>query len=318
MDSVYDVIIIGGGAAGLTAGIYASRAKLKTLLIESTVHPSQITTTDFIENYPGFPDGIGGFDLIDKFKEQAARFGLESVYGAVQSIQKSPDGWQVSTEDEAYTGLSLIIATGSSYAKLGVPGEEEFIGRGVSYCATCDAPFYKNKEVVVVGGGDASMQEAMYLTKFAHKVTIIHRRDRLRANATLQEKVFANDKISFAWNSVLERISGDASVSGIKLKDVKTGKTSELKADGIFIFAGLNPNTEIFKGLITMNDKGFIQTDSDMQTSQKGIFACGDCIEKILHQVVTACGDGATAAFAAQLYVEELKGVSYDAPEKNK
>jgi thioredoxin reductase (NADPH) len=314
---MYDVIIIGGGAAGLTAGIYASRAKLKTLVIESAVSQSQITTTDIIENYPGFPEGISGFELIEKFRQQALRFGLEIATSDVQSIAKTQDnGWQVTTYDATYPALSVIVATGASYTKLGIPGEEEFTGRGVSYCATCDAPFYRDKDVVVIGGGDAAIQEAIFLTKFAKKVTLVHRRDRLRATALLQEKAFANERISFVWDCVVEKISGDNAVNKVRLKNLKDpDKSTELITDGVFIFAGLMPNTEIVRELVDVNEKGYILVDAHMRTSKSGIFACGDCTEKLLRQVITACGDGATAAFAAQHYVEELKGISYDKPK---
>lgn len=316
-DKLHDVVIIGGGAAGLTAGIYASRANLKALLIESPVSPSQITITDLIENYPGFPDGLSGFELIERFRQQATKFGLQIIAKDVTSIKGMQTGdikgWEIATDDEILHALSVIIATGSSPMKLNVPGEEEFAGKGVSYCATCDAPFYKDKDVIVVGGGDTAIQEALFLTKFAKKVTIVHRRGRLRATAFLQDKAFANNKVSFAWNSIVEEILGDTFVTGVRLKNVSPpAEYNEIPADGVFIFTGFKPNTDIVRGIVNMDEGGYIEVDPYMRTSQEGIFACGDCTYKLLKQVITACGDGATAAFAAQLYIEDLKDISYD------
>ena len=311
----YDVVIIGGGPAGLTAGMYAARADLRTLAIEGGSTVSQITVTDLIENYPGIPDGIIGSDLVDRLKKQAVQFGLKTASGDVTAVTKKrwgeTDGWEIVAGDMHYGTLSVIIATGANWRRLGATGEERFIGKGVSFCATCDGPFYRNREVAVVGGGDTAIQEALYLTRFAKKVTVVHRRDRLRATAILQKRAFANEKIAFAWNSTVESIEGLDLVQGIKLKDVKTGVTRELSVNGVFIFVGLTPNTAPFRELVAADQGGYIEVDANMQTSVPGIFACGDCIEKRLRQVVTACGDGATAAFSAQLSVEELKGVAY-------
>jgi thioredoxin reductase (NADPH) len=311
----YDVVIIGGGPAGLTAGMYAARADLRVLAIEGGSTVSQVTITDLIENYPGIPDGIIGSDLVERLKTQAVQFGLKTASGDVTAVTKKrwggTDGWEVAAGDMHYGTLSVIIATGANWRRLGAAGEERFIGRGVSFCATCDGPFYRNREVAVVGGGDTAIQEALYLTRFAKKVTVIHRRDRLRATAILQKRAFANEKIAFAWNSVVESIEGLDLVQGVRLKDVKTGATRELAANGVFIFVGLTPNTAAFQGLVAVDPGGYITVDANMQTSVPGIFACGDCTAKRLRQVVTACGDGATAAFSAQLYVEELKGEAY-------
>jgi thioredoxin reductase (NADPH) len=311
----YDVVIVGGGPAGLTAGMYAARADLRTLAIEGGSTVSQITVTDLIENYPGIPDGIIGADLVDRLKKQAVQFGLKTASGDVTAVTKKrwgeTDGWEIAAGDMRYGTLSVIIATGANWRRIGAAGEERFIGKGVSFCATCDGPFYRNREVAVVGGGDTAIQEALYLTRFAKKVTLIHRRDRLRATAILQKRAFANEKIAFAWNSVVESIEGLDLVQGIKLKDVKTGATRELAVNGVFIFVGLTPNTTPFRELVAADQGGYITVDANMQTSVPGIFACGDCIAKRLRQVVTACGDGATAAFSAQLYVEELQGVAY-------
>lgn len=313
---MYDVIIVGGGPGGLTAGIYASRANMKTLLVRSAFKPSLITTTDLIENYPGFPEGIGGLELVERFTQQALRFGLEIMDDDLSALSPTDidgkAGWQVSTSSGVFKALSVIISTGTEYAHLNVPGETEFTGRGVSYCATCDGPFYRGGSLVVVGGGDTAVQEALYLTNFAARVTIVHRRDRLRATAVLQDRAFSNDKISFAWNSVVEEILGESAVKAVRIRDVLDPRNvSTLDADGVFIFTGNIPNTAPFRGLVEMDGAGYIAVDSHMKTSARGIYACGDCTKKLLRQVVTACGDGATAAFAAYEYVSAIKGTSY-------
>lgn len=310
----YDMIIIGGGPAGYTAGIYAARAALKTLLIEGAGTVSQITITDIIENYPGIPDGIGGFELMQLFKKQAQKFGLEIIPRDVTAVKKSPDAkviWEVTDGDKIYKTISIIAATGAMWRNLGVPGESEFAGRGVSYCATCDGPFYRDRNVIVVGGGDTAIQEALFLTHFAKKVTVIHRRDRLRAAGMLQKKAFAEKKIEFVWNATLTEITGTDFVTGVKVKDVNTGKISAIEADGAFIFVGRLPYTGIFKGLVEMDKAGFIITDEHMRTPTNGIFAAGDCRAKLFRQVVTAAGDGANAVNSAELYIDEIKGQTY-------
>ncbi len=314
-ENVFDVVIIGGGPAGLTAGLYASRADLKTLCIEGGSTVSQISVTDLVENYPGI-EAIGGFDLVDRMRNQAVRFGARFASGDVASVEKDRigdiDGWRVKTTGDSFTTPAVIVATGANWRKLGVAGEEAFIGKGVSFCATCDGPFYRDREVVVVGGGDTAVQEALYLTRFAKKVTIVHRRDRLRATSVLREQASKNEKIEFAWNTVVSEILGEQSVKGVRLQNVKNpGDVKEIRADGIFIFVGLVPNTGFLEGVVKLDPQGYIITDDHMQTSAQGVFACGDCIRKLLRQVVTACGDGATAAVAAQHYVEELKGIAY-------
>jgi thioredoxin reductase (NADPH) len=316
MDPIpYDVVIIGGGPAGLTAGMYAARADLKALAIEGASSLSQITATDIIENYPGIPGGANGYELVERFKTQAAGFGLQTASADVTAVTPRTwgalPGWEIAAGEQRWGALSVILATGATWRHLGVPGEERFIGRGVSFCATCDAPMFRNREVAVVGGGDTAIQEAIYLTRFARKVTVIHRRDRLRATAILQKRALANEKIAFAWNSVVDSIDGLDLLQEVRLKDVKTGDKRTLAASGVFIFVGLTPNTEPFRGLVALDGGGYITVDANMQTSVPGIFACGDCTAKRLRQVVTACGDGATAAFSAQLYVEELKGEAY-------
>jgi thioredoxin reductase (NADPH) len=242
-------------------------------------------------------------------------FGLETASGDVTAVARKrwggTDGWEVISGGRRFGALSVILATGAAWRRLGVPGEEKFIGRGVSFCATCDAPFFRDREVAVVGGGDTAIQEAIYLTRFAKKVTVIHRRDRLRATAILRNRALANEKISFALDSVVDAVEGDRALDQVRLRNVKTGETGTLPVSGLFIFIGLTPNTAPFRDLVAMDDRGYITVDADMQTSVPGIFACGDCTAKRLRQVITACGDGATAGFSAQLHVEELKGEAY-------
>ena len=310
----YDIIIIGGGPAGYTAGIYAARAALKTLLIEGAGTVSQITITDMIENYPGIPDGIGGYELMQLFKKQALKFGLEIEprdVTAIKMASEKPIIWEVTAGNQSWKALSVIVATGAMWRSLGIPGEAEFSGRGVSYCATCDGPFYRNRQVVVVGGGDTAIQEALFLTHFASKVTVIHRRDRLRAAGMLQKRAFAEPKIEFVWDSVPQEISGSEFVTGVKVKNVKTGEIRELAADGAFIFVGRLPYTDLFKGLVDMDSIGFIITNENLQTKAPGIFAAGDCRAKLFRQVVTAASDGANAVHSAELYIEHLKGQAY-------
>jgi thioredoxin reductase (NADPH) len=310
----YDTVIIGGGPAGYTAGLYAARAGLKTMLVEGAATVSQITITDLIENYPGIPEGINGFDLMQLFKNQALKFGLETLAKDVSAIKNnasSPVIWDVTVGDKSFKTLSVIAATGAQWRKLGVPGEEEFAGKGVSYCATCDGPFYKNKDVVVVGGGDTAIQEALFLTHFAKKVIVVHRRDRLRAAGILQKRAFAEKKIEFSWKANLAEVIGRDFVTGIKIADVQSGKTSEIAAEGVFIFVGRIPNTSLFQGLLKLDANGYILTDDNMNTFAAGIFAAGDCRAKQFRQVVTAAGDGANAAFSAELYVGNMKGEAY-------
>lgn len=311
----YDVVIIGGGPGGLTAGLYSARSRMRTLLLEGSSTVSQITVTDLIENYPGIPE-IGGFELIDRMKKQALSFGLEVRSEQVLAVRPAPDGparWIVAAEGREYEALAVIVATGAVWRNLGVPGEKALTGKGVSYCATCDGPFYRGKAVAVVGGGDAAVQEALFLTRFAREVTIIHRRDRLRAAEILRERVRSHEKIRFAWNSVVEEIVGETSVSAVRLRNtVDPGSKTVLPVEGVFIFIGLNPNTDFVPEVVNRDGNGYIIVDGDMNTSAEGIFACGDCIRKRFRQVITACGDGATAAHAAELYVDRRKGQAYE------
>ena len=310
----YDTIIIGGGPAGYTAGLYAARSGLKTLLVEGAATVSQITITDLIENYPGIPEGINGFDLMQLFKTQALKFGLEIITKDVLTIKNNaaaPVIWDVNVEDKSFRTLSIIAATGAEWSKLGIPGEVEFVGKGVSYCATCDGPFYRNKDVIVVGGGDTAIQEAIFLTRFAKKVFVIHRRNRLRAAKILQKRAFAEKKIEFVWSAKLTEISGRDFVTGVKVADVQSGKINDIVAEGVFIFVGRIPNTGFFHDILKLDAGGYIITDDNMRTSAAGIFAAGDCWAKQFRQVITAAGDGANALYSAELYVEKLKGETY-------
>ncbi len=310
----YDIIIIGGGPAGFTAGMYAARGRMKTLLIESLSVMGQATMTEMIENYPGVAKA-SGFDLVDSFKKQAVGFGLNCCTGTVAVIAPIKKGdlgaWRVETDEASHEGLALIIASGARPQALGVPGEKELVGKGVSYCATCDGPFFRNKEVIVVGGGNTAVEESLFLAKFASKVTVVHRRDRLRATKIVQERAFAEKKLYFILGSVVEEILGRDKVEGARVRDLKTGVVSEIRSDGVFVFIGWSPNTDFLKGKSELDEHGCVKVDAGMATSRPGVFACGDCTAKLLHQVVTACGDGATAAHAAQQYVDELKGVAY-------
>ena len=312
---IYDAIIIGGGPAGLTAGIYLSRARMNTLLIEKALPGGQAILTEIIENYPGFPHGIAGPELMQKMEEQAVGFGLKIEYGEAAEVRikegKEDKVKIVKINNQEYRTLTIILASGAEASKLGVPGEEELRGRGVSYCATCDAPFFKNQKIVVIGGGDTAIEEALYLTKFAQGVILIHRRDRLRATKILQERVFSNKKINFAWDSVVTKILGKEKLEGVLIQNKKTGEEKEIPCQGVFVFVGNVPNSKFLNELIKLDQKGYILTDDNMMTSQEGIYACGDVRKKLLRQVVTACGEGATAAFSAQKYIEELKGTSY-------
>ncbi len=311
--SVYDVIVIGAGPAGLTAGLYLGRGRLKTLLLESTSLSPQAVVTEKIENYPGFPEGIGGFELVERFRKQTLQFGTEIVSAQVTGISHDEidNLWQVYTGENVYSTFAIVVASGARPRKLGVPGEEKLIGRGVSYCATCDGAFFKGKDIVVVGGGDTAAEEALFLTRFGRSVTVIHRRNRLRATKILQERILAHEKIKVVWDSVVREVVGEDKVEAVKVENLKSGEVTTLSCDGVFIFVGYTPNTDFLKGVVNLDDSGYVMVDERMQTSQEGIFACGDCRRTILRQVVTACGDGAFAAFSAQQYVEELKGIAY-------
>lgn len=313
---LWDIVIVGGGPAGLTAGLYAVRDAMNTLLLERMVSGGQVATTEWVENYPGFPDGVSGIELSQRMEQQARKFGLQVLQGDVQAIrvmEGEPKSFQLVSSEGIQHARAVILAMGADWNRLGVPGEEEFRGRGVSYCATCDGPFFKDQEVVVVGGGDTAVEEGTYLTKMASRVTLIHRRDRLRASPVVQQRALSNPKMEFVWNSVVEAIEGGAQgVQGVRIRELPSGRRWEKPCSGVFIFVGMVPNTAFLKGLVEMDQRGYILTDEDMRTSLPGAFACGDARRKLLRQVVTACGDGATAARAAARYVEELRGTAYD------
>lgn len=300
---IYDVIIVGGGPAGLTAAIYASRARLNTLLIEKAGCGGQIAITDWLENYPGFNGGINGFELAMKLEAQVKDFGASIVYDEVISIEDGNIN-KVITANSVYETKTIIIAAGTSVKRMGIEGEDAFIGRGISSCATCDAPFYKDKNVIVVGGGDSAIQEAIYLSKFAKTVTVIHRRDELRAAKILQEKMLSCANISVMYDTIPLTVIGTDKIEKLKVSNVKTGQEQEIQIDGIFVFIGLLPNTPPFS-ILNLDEYGYIITDENMKTSIPGIFACGDIRQKQLRQVVTAASDGAQAAISAQYYIEE-------------
>jgi thioredoxin reductase (NADPH) len=299
----YDLIIVGGGPGGLTAGIYAGRARLKSLLIERLIHGGQMMTTDLVENYSGFPEGISGFELSDLMRRQAERFGLEFLSGEVLDLEPGPPH-AVVLEDRKLTAGAIIISSGAGYRRLGVPGEHEFTGKGVSYCATCDGALYRGHTIAVVGGGDTALTDTLFLTRFADKIHLIHRRDAFRGEKVLQEQVFASKKVEIHWDTIMEEIQGNEAVERIRLKNVKTKDSSTLEVTGVFIFVGITPNTGWLKNRVSLDEWGFVFTDEKMATDVPGIFAVGDVRHKLLRQIATAVGDGATAAFAAENYLE--------------
>jgi thioredoxin reductase (NADPH) len=301
----YEVVIIGGGPAGLTAGLYTSRARLDSLLIEKGLVGGQILNAEKVDNYPGFPEGISGLELGELMHQQATKYGLKTIIAEATGIEPQPKQIVVKTTEGNFTAKAVIIASGSERRKLGIPGEEKFTGKGVSYCATCDAAFFRDLPVAVVGGGNAAITEALHLTKFATKVTIIHRRRQLRASRILQEKAFSEPKIEFLWDTVAEEIEGENSVRRIKFRQVKTGKKSSLEIAGVFISVGLKPNTDYLKGVLPLDDSGYVITNNTMETEIPGIFAAGDIRRNSARQAITAAGDGATAAFYAQKFLTQ-------------
>ena len=302
--NVEKVIILGSGPAGLSAALYAARAELSPLLFTGTEVGGQAATTSIIENYPGFPDGVGGNQLADLFTKNAEKFGARFEYDVVTAVDLTKRPFKVTTYGKEYYTKTLIITTGASPNKLNVAGEKELIGRGVSYCATCDGWFFRDKKVAVVGGGDSALEEGLFLTRYAISVTIIHRRNELRAGALLQKRAKENPKISFIWDTVVDEIEGQDAVTALKLKNVKTGEFSQLEVDGIFIFVGHNPNTELFRNSLELDEKGYIRNDERMRTNIPGVYAAGEAADSHYRQVITSAGMGAAAAIEATRFLE--------------
>jgi len=301
----HHVIIIGGGPAGLTAGIYASRAHLKTILLESMIPSGQAYMAEKIENYPGFPDGISGRELIERFTQQASRFGLDiQRFTAVDKVEVTKDTRTVIAGDKKFSAPALIITSGAKYHTLGISGEEEFSGKGISYCATCDGAFFKDQDVTVVGGGDAALEDVLYLSRLTRKVYVIHRRDQLRAQKILQRKALEEPTIEFIWDTVVREITGGDAVKTLLLENGRDSKQKELAVSGVFIAVGQSPNTDFVRDVVELDDKGYIITDQDCATAEAGIFAAGDVRQKGLRQISTAVGDGALAVAAVERYIE--------------
>lgn len=307
MSGIFDTIIIGGGPAGLSAGLYAARSRMKTLIIERAKYGGQATTTDELENYPGSIENCTGTTLSQRMRKQAEEFGTEFLKEEVVSVDLEGAVKTIKCRNGEYKAKTVIIATGATPRLGGFKNELELRGKGVSYCATCDADFFTDLDIAVIGGGDSAITEAIYLAKFGETVTVIHRRDSLRAAKSLQEKAFANPKIKFIWDSVVEEANGDEILESLTVKNIKTGEVSELEVNGCFVFVGYLPITELFKGKINMTDRGDIITDANMKTNIPGVFAAGDVREKSLRQVITAAADGAIAATQAEHYIENME-----------
>lgn len=305
--NLYDVIIIGSGPAGFTAGVYTSRAKLKTLIISGSLPGGQLMTTSEVENYPGFPNGIFGPELMMNMRQQAERFGTTVIDDEVLKVNFKNHPFFISTHSESFEGRAILLCTGASPRKLGINGEQEFGGRGVSYCATCDGPFFRGEEIAVIGGGDTAIEEATFLTKFGKSVKIIHRRDFLRASKILQEKAFENSKIQFIWNHVVTGISGNKKIESIDIKDLTTGKISNVSVGGLFVAIGHEPNTSIFKDQLELDDKGYVVLKENTRTSVEGVFAAGDVHDYRYRQAVTAAGFGCMAALDVEKWLSEKK-----------
>lgn len=301
----HDLVIVGGGPAGLTAGLYASRARLDVIMFERLSPGGQVLTTDLVENWPGDIDGVTGWDLADRMRRHAEKFGLTIENREVLGLSMDGKDKILDTPKGPVRAKSLVLALGAQPRKLGVPGEDILTGRGVSYCGTCDAPFYREQVVACFGGGNTAAEEALFLTKFAKKVYLIHRRDQLRADAILAERVMANDKIEMLWSHIPLAILGENQVTGVRLKDLKADAERDLAVDGAFVFVGTSPNTEAFRNVLELDPQGFVVVNHNLQTSLPGVFAAGDCTCKLLRQIVVAAGDGALATYAAQRYLDE-------------
>ncbi len=307
----YECAIVGAGAAGLTAAIYAARAGIKTVLLEKYFAGGQIAITDMIENYPGFPDGITGPELVEKMKQQAEKFGVPITNMEVELIEKIENGFELNGGGKILTAETVIVASGASPRKIEVGREEALIGKGISYCATCDGYFFRGKDVLVAGGGDAAVQESLFLTDLVNSVTIIHRRDRLRAHDELQKRAFNNDKIKFVWNSIIVELIGEEKLSAVKVRNVETGKESIIETEGLFIFIGHIPNSGFLKGLVELDEHGHVITNPDYSTTELGIWACGDVRHNTARQIVSSAGEGATAALAVHSYISNRRGTAY-------
>lgn len=315
---MHNVIIIGSGPAGLTAALYAARANLEPLVIEGLEAGGQLMLTTMVENWPGYRDGIMGPDLIGALRAQAERFGARFMTGQVGAVDLAASPFTVRTSDESFTGRALIVSTGASARLLGLPSERALMGHGVSTCATCDGYFFKARPIAVIGGGDSAMEEALFLTKFASQVTVVHRRDKLRASKIMQDKVFANPKIVFEWDSELQEVKDTTkgAVTAIVLRKTKTAETKELEVDGVFVAIGHTPNTGLFDGQLELDDNGYIVTRAGSRTSRAGVFACGDVQDPVYRQAITAAGSGCMAAIDAERYIEGMPAATSDSQPK--
>ena len=302
-DQVYDLVILGGGPAGLTAAVYAGRAARSTLVLTGPLPGGQVATTQMVENFPGFPEGISGMELAQRMQAQAGHFGARMVVEPVTGVDLTHAPFTVQTHSDTYRGRTAIIATGAVPRRLGVPGEARFFGRGVSTCATCDGFFYKGKRVVVVGGGDSALDEGLFLTRFAREVVVVHRRDQLRAAKVYQERAFANPKMRFVWDSVVEEILGEQTVSGVRVRNVKSRETTVVEADGVFVYVGMTPGSRLFAGQVELDEQGYVVTDRHQHTSRPGVFAAGDVQSPDFRQVVVAAASGAMAAIEADRFL---------------
>jgi thioredoxin reductase (NADPH) len=305
-DTVQKILILGSGPAGLSAALYAARADLNPLVLSGIEHGGQVSLTYIVENYPGFPEGVGGHEVVELFQKQAEKFGARIVYDTATSVDLSKRPFRITTYNGEYLTESLIITTGATPVHLNVPGEVEFTGRGVSYCATCDGWFFKGKDVIVIGGGDSALEEGIFLSRYANSVTIVHRRDTLRAGAILQKRAMSEPKINFMWNTIVTEITGDDGVKSVHMKNVETNDEWDHPVDGVFIFIGHHPNSQIFKGQLTLDEQGYIITDTSMGTSVPGVFVAGEVGDPVYRQVITSAGMGAAAAMQAIRYLQHL------------